>query len=253
MTEGRDALRLEAIHKSFGETVAVAGVSLHVRAGECVALVGESGSGKTTLLRTVNRLIEPDSGQVVLNGKPVRELDAVQVRRSVGYVPQDGGLLPHWRVQRNVALVPALLAASDADGSAREALTLVGLEAAQFGNRWPHELSGGQRQRVAIARALAARPSFLLLDEPFSALDALTRAELQEAFVQVRRQTAVSSLLVTHDLSEAARLGDRIAVLRRGQLEQIGTAREVVKAPATSYVRDLVQRALSAWPAELLS
>ena len=253
MTDVRDALRLESVHKSFGDAVAVAGVTLVVEAGECVALVGESGSGKTTLLRTVNRLVEPDSGQVVLSGKPVQELDPVQVRRSVGYVPQDGGLLPHWRVLRNVALVPTLIGAADPEGSARAALLLVGLEASQFGNRWPHQLSGGQRQRVAIARALAAQPTFLLLDEPFSALDALTRADVQEAFAQVRRETRVSSLLVTHDLSEAARLGDRIAVLRRGQLEQIGTAREVVKSPATPYVRDLVQRALSAWPAELLA
>jgi osmoprotectant transport system ATP-binding protein len=247
------ALELTDIRKTYGTVVAVAGVTLRVGVGECVALVGESGSGKTTLLRTVNRLVEPDSGEVILNGQNVRRLDPVQVRRSVGYVPQDGGLLPHWRVERNVALVPTLLGASDARQSALTTLSLVGLDHTAFAQRWPHELSGGQRQRVAIARALAAQPSFLLLDEPFSALDAITRGEVQEAFAQVRQQTRVSTLLVTHDLSEAARLSDRIAVMRAGQLEQIGTAREVVKTPATPYVRALVERALSAWPAELLA
>jgi osmoprotectant transport system ATP-binding protein len=253
MKEPQLVLQLEGVRKKFGEVTAVADVTLRVAAGECVALVGESGSGKSTLLRTVNRLVEPDQGRVVLNGRNVEEFDPVELRRSVGYVPQDGGLLPHWRVLRNVALVPTLWGSADADGRARAALELVGLTHSEHGGRWPHELSGGQRQRVAIARALAARPLFLLLDEPFSALDAITRSEVQAAFEQVREQTQVSSLLVTHDLSEAARLGDRIAVLRAGRIEQIGSAREVLKRPATPYVSDLVNRAMSAWPAELLS
>jgi osmoprotectant transport system ATP-binding protein len=208
-----------------------------------VALVGESGSGKTTLLRCFNRMTEPDGGTVRVAGTDVRGVDAVELRRRVGYVPQEGGLLPHWTVLRNAALVPWLRREADADARAAEALGRVGLPAAELGKRWPRELSGGQRQRVAIARALAARPATLLLDEPFGALDALTRAELQDVFLALRRDTAITALLVTHDLHEAALLADRVAVLRRGKIEQVAPPAELVSAPATPYVRELLARA----------
>ena len=247
------ALVIDNVAKAYGTVRAVDDVSLSVAPGELIAIVGESGSGKTTLLRMVNRLVEPDRGTVRLDEGDVRALDAVALRRRIGYVPQDGGLLPHWRVLRNAALVPWLEQSATAQSAARAALSLVGLEPATFADRWPHELSGGQRQRVALARALAGQPSLLLLDEPFGALDAITRADLQTAFARVRGQTLVTALLVTHDLGEAARLGDRIAVMRNGKLEQVGTPREIVHAPATPYVQDLVQRALAAWPAEVLS
>jgi osmoprotectant transport system ATP-binding protein len=246
-------LQIEAVHKKFADVVAVDDVTLHVERAELVAIIGESGSGKTTLLRLVNRLIEPDSGTILLDGGDVRALDAVQLRRRIGYVPQDGGLLPHWRVLRNAALVPWLIRSPQPEGAARDALTLVGLDPERFAERWPHELSGGQRQRVALARALAARPSLLLLDEPFGALDAITRSDVQAAFARVRREAAVSALLVTHDLAEAVRLADRIAVMRAGRLEQVGTARELTHSPTTPYVRDLVQRARAAWPSELMA
>jgi osmoprotectant transport system ATP-binding protein len=223
-------------------------VTLTIAAGECVALVGESGSGKTTLLRCFNRLVDPDEGRILLGEQDVRALDPVALRRRIGYVPQDGGLLPHWRVLRNVGLVPWLQGAEQPDRMAVAALELVGLEPARFGARWPRELSGGQRQRVAIARALAARPGIVLLDEPFGALDAITRAELQEAFHGLQRELRTTSLLVTHDLQEAIALADRIVVLRQGRIEQDATPDVLVASPANAYVRHLLTRARVVFP-----
>jgi len=229
--------------KRYGAVAALDGVSLDVHAGECVALVGESGSGKSTLLRCFNRITLPDAGVVAIDGEDVGGVDETMLRRRIGYVPQDGGLLPHWRVGRNVALVPWLRGDGDADARAGRALERVGLPAAEFGHRWPRELSGGQRQRVAIARALAGDPAIVLLDEPFGALDAITRAELQDVFDGLRRGTGVTAVLVTHDLHEAARLADRMAVLRRGRIEQVAAPAELLAHPATAYVRDLLARA----------
>lgn len=238
-------LRTERVSKCYGPIVALDQVTLTVARGECVALVGESGSGKTTLLHCFNRIVEPDEGRVWIEGAEASTLDPIALRRRVGYVQQEGGLLPHWRVLRNAALVPRLRGAPDAaaDASAGEAMSLVGLSPDRFGTRWPRELSGGQRQRVAIARALAARPRILLLDEPFGALDAITRAELQEAFSSLRRELDVTVLLVTHDLHEAWLLADRVAVLRRGRIEQVGEPDALASAPATDYVRELLARA----------
>ena len=241
--ENAPALGASEVAKRFGSTVALAGVSLEVAAGECVALVGESGSGKSTLLRCFNRLVEPDSGTVTVGGMDVRGSDPIMLRRSIGYVPQDGGLLPHWRVRRNVALVPRLLGWADANTRADRALDLVGLPPDTFAERRPRQLSGGQRQRVAIARALAAESNVVLLDEPFGALDAITRAELQDAFLRLRRNLRVTTLLVTHDLHEADLLADRIAVLRSGRIEQFASPATLRRAPATPYVRELLERA----------
>jgi osmoprotectant transport system ATP-binding protein len=213
-----------------------------VRAGECVALIGESGAGKTTLLRCFNRLIDPDQGQILIGGVDARELDPFVLRRQVGYVPQDGGLLPHWRIQRNVELVPWLSHLPRRGELALQALTLVGLDPGLFASRWPRELSGGQRQRVAVARALAAKPNLVLLDEPFGALDAITRAELQSTFLGIRRELGITCLLVTHDLDEAFLLADRVVVMRSGKIEQVATPRLLRETPATEYVRDLLQR-----------
>jgi osmoprotectant transport system ATP-binding protein len=237
------ALRAVEVSKRYGGVVALDRVTLEIASGECLAIIGESGSGKTTLLRSFNRMTEPDGGDVFVGGRPVREMDPVNLRRHIGYVPQDSGLLPHWRVRRNVALVPWLLGLADPPAAAREALTLVGLDAGSFGERWPETLSGGQRQRVAIARALAAKPAVLLLDEPFGALDAITRAELQQSFRSLRERLAVTALLVTHDLDEAIELGDRVAVLRNGRLEQVAPPAELQAAPATPYVAALLARA----------
>ena len=242
-TSGDAALYAESITKRYGALVALDRVSLSVRPGECVALIGESGSGKTTLLRCFNRLIVPDQGRVVVDGTNVAELDPIALRRRTGYVPQDGGLLPHWRVQRNVELVPWLRGIDNAAELAHQALTLVGLDPAMFARRWPGELSGGQRQRVAVARALAAQPQVILLDEPFGALDAITRADLQVAFAGIRRELRTTALLVTHDLNEAFLLADRIVVMRQGRVEQEATPADLRSAPATDYVRRLLIRA----------
>jgi osmoprotectant transport system ATP-binding protein len=236
-------LAAQGVVKRYGAVAALDGVSLDVHAGECVALVGESGSGKSTLLRCFNRMTEPDAGSVRVDGTDVLSADPVALRRRVGYVPQDGGLLPHWRVTRNVALVPWLRGEPAAEKMAAEALEMVGLPPGEYGSRWPRELSGGQRQRVAIARALAGNPGIVLLDEPFGALDAITRAELQDAFHDLRRRLGVTAVLVTHDLHEAVRLADRVAVLRRGRIEQVDTPSALLSRPATDYVRDLLARA----------
>jgi osmoprotectant transport system ATP-binding protein len=230
----------------FGDVMALDGVTIEVAPGSVTALVGESGSGKTTLLRCFNRLIDPQSGSVRVGDRDVREQDAIELRRSVGYVQQNGGLIPHWRVLRNVALVPMLLERSDARVAAREALELVGLPVAQFGSRFPGELSGGQRQRVALARSIAAKPAVILLDEPFSALDAISRAELQEILGGLHRGLAMTTLLVTHDIAEAGRLADQIAVMRKGRVEQRGSLHELMHKPATEYVARLIERARAA-------
>jgi osmoprotectant transport system ATP-binding protein len=227
----------------FGNVVALDDVSIDVAAGRATALVGESGSGKTTLLRCFNRLVEPERGQVKVGDNDVRLESPVLLRRGIGYVQQHGGLLPHWRVLRNVELVPTLQHMADSADAAKQALELVGLPAAEFGSRFPHELSGGQRQRVALARSIAARPGVILLDEPFGALDAISRAELQETFDKLRRDLTVTTLLVTHDLAEAGRLAEETVVMRNGRIEQRGSMRELVSAPATEYVARLIERA----------
>jgi osmoprotectant transport system ATP-binding protein len=238
-----EALRADNVIKRYGAVVALNGVTVEVRRGECVVLIGESGSGKTTLLRCFNRLVNPDSGRVLVEGVDVTTLDPIALRRRLGYVPQDGGLLPHWRVQRNVELVPWLRQMTNASELASRALELVGMDPGLFGDRWPRELSGGQRQRVAVARALAARPEVILLDEPFGALDAITRADLQALFRRIHRELGVTSVLVTHDLHEAFLLADRIVVMRLGKVEQSADPKQLRLAPATEYVRQLLKRA----------
>jgi osmoprotectant transport system ATP-binding protein len=228
---------------SGGTVYALAGVSLDVAEDECVALVGESGSGKTTLLRCFNRLVDPDEGTIRVEGADVRRVDAVALRRRVGYVLQEGGLMPHWTVRRNVELVPWLTREPNVSSLAADALALVGLGDGSLDARYPRQLSGGQRQRVAMARALAAHPTLLLLDEPFGALDAITRADAQEMFSGVRRRRPMTCVLVTHDLAEARRLADRIAVMRAGRIEQLATPRELIESPATEYVARLVEKA----------
>ena len=237
------ALSVREVVKRYGTTIALDRVSLDITRGSCLALVGESGSGKTTLLRCFNAMIKPDSGSVRVGGRSVESFDPVALRRRIGYVQQEGGLLPHWSVLRNAALVPWLRGEADAGERAREALERVGLPAGRFGGRWPRDLSGGQRQRVAIARALAGSPEIILLDEPFGALDAITRSELRRSFHELRRRMGVTALLVTHDLHEAVELADRIAVMRGGALMQMGTADELRRAPAHAYVEQLLERA----------
>jgi osmoprotectant transport system ATP-binding protein len=241
--EHAGTLEARDVVKRYGSVVALDGVSLRAEAGECIALVGESGSGKTTLLRCFNRMVEPDAGTIHVDGSDVASRDPVELRRSIGYVQQEGGLLPHWTVLRNAAMVPWLRGDDGARDAARDALNLVGLPPDDFAHRWPAELSGGQRQRVAIARALAAHPSILLMDEPFGALDAITRGELHDGFMELRSRIQATCVLVTHDMAEAIRLADRVAVLFQGRLQQVGAPRELQDAPATEYVERLLERA----------
>lgn len=236
-------LAAHGLRKRYGRVHALDDVSVTLGGRECLALVGESGSGKSTLLRAFNRLVDVDEGTVTVEGEDVRRRDVVALRRHLGYVPQDDGLLPHWTVARNAMLVPWLLGQPSPERAAREAIDLVGLSWAGVADRYPGQLSGGQRQRVALARALAARPRVVLLDEPFGALDAITRSDLQRMFLDLRAATGVAALLVTHDLHEAALLADRIAVMRAGRIEQVASPRVLVQAPATGYVADLLARA----------
>jgi osmoprotectant transport system ATP-binding protein len=232
------------VNHRFGGTTALAGVSVEVPAGASVAIVGESGAGKTTLLRCFNRMVEPDSGELRVGEADVRTQDPIALRRRLGYAQQNGGLLPHWSAAENVGLVLRAMRRPDPVAVA-DAMSLVGLPIETFGSRYPRELSGGQRQRVVLARALAAKPDAILLDEPFGALDAITRADMRDAFDQVRRRLSVTTLFVTHDLGEAARLGDTIVVMRAGYVEQQGTMAQLRDTPATQYVRALVGRALA--------
>lgn len=235
-------LRIEQASKVFGRAPALRDVSLAVPPGTLLALVGESGAGKSTLLRCVNRLEDLDAGRVLIAERDVLQLDAVGLRRSIGYVPQEGGLLPHWKARRNAALVARLNGLDDADGRAGRTLELVGLDAS-VADRWPHELSGGQRQRVSLARALAGGQSLLLLDEPFGSLDAITRSDLHRTLRAIRAARPLTIVLVTHDLREAAALADSIAVLKDGLLEQLASPAGLLAAPATPYVRHLLERA----------
>jgi osmoprotectant transport system ATP-binding protein len=237
------ALSAQDVVKRFGSVHVLDRVSLSLERGDIVALVGESGAGKTTLLRLFNRMISADEGVVSVGGRDVQTLNPVMLRRSIGYVQQEGGLIPHWNVGRNVALVPHLLKMASPEKLATMALQLVGLPPDKFATRRPGELSGGQRQRVALARALAAEPEIILLDEPFRALDAITRAELVEGVQALLREIGVTALLVTHDIRTALDIADRVAVLRGGRFEQIAPAAELRSDPATPYVRQLLARA----------
>jgi osmoprotectant transport system ATP-binding protein len=239
-------LEAQELRHRYGDTIALDGVSLTVASGSAVALVGASGSGKTTLLRAFNRMVVCDSGRLLIGGVPVDATAPELLRRRLGYVPQHGGLLPHWTVRQNVAFVPRLTGAGDDAAAVNDALVLVGLEPSRFGSRYPFELSGGERQRVALARALAAEQEAVLLDEPFGALDAISRAEAHEAFERVRAARGFTTLLVTHDLAEAARLAEHVVVMHHGRVEQAGTMGALRDAPATPYVAELFARAAAA-------
>jgi osmoprotectant transport system ATP-binding protein len=224
---------------------ALSGVTLDVAPGEALALLGTSGSGKTTLLKTVNRLTDPTSGEVLVRGLPTHDWDPIALRRSIGYVIQDVGLLPHLSVLANVGIVPRIGGAprSNWEPRAEELLRMVGLDPSTHGRRRPRELSGGQRQRVGVARALAADPDLVLMDEPFGALDPITRRELQEEFRALQRRLGKSVIVVTHDVREAFRLADRIALMDHGRLVQVGTPEEVVARPAGGFVRSFLEEA----------
>lgn len=221
------------------------GLTFTVEAGETVALIGPSGCGKTTALKLVNRLLDADGGRVLVEGQDVAGEDAIALRRKLGYVIQEGGVFPHWDVRANVEIVPRMLGWDEERRArrCREVLAMVNLPAEEFGPRRPRQLSGGQRQRVGVARALAADPPVLLMDEPFGALDPIARRALQREFLEWKRRLKKAVLLVTHDMREAFLLADRIAVMDRGRLRQIGTRADLVERPADDFVREFVSEA----------
>ncbi|MFC4456594.1 ABC transporter ATP-binding protein [Deinococcus sonorensis] len=235
-------ITLEHLNKTYGATVAVHDLSLSFPDGAITALLGPSGCGKTTTLRMINRLIEPTSGRVLLGGQDTTTLRPEQLRRGIGYVIQQIGLFPHLSVAQNVATVPDLLGWPRSKTRARvdELLALVGLEPGAFRDKRPSELSGGQAQRVGVARALAADPPVLLMDEPFGALDPLARDEVQERFLNIQAELRKTVVIVSHDIDEALRMGDRVALMRAGQLEQFGTPDELVHHPASAFVRQFL-------------
>ncbi|MZD07000.1 betaine/proline/choline family ABC transporter ATP-binding protein [Streptomyces sp. SID5785] len=236
-------IRFDQVTKRYADgTTAVDDLSFEVAEGELVTLVGPSGCGKTTTMMMVNRLIEPTSGRIFVEGEDISSVDPVRLRRRIGYVIQQVGLFPHRTILDNTATVPALIGWKKARARARaaELLDLVGLDPSTYGKRYPEQLSGGQRQRVGVARALAADPPVLLMDEPFGAVDPVVREQLQDEFLRMQAAVRKTVLLVTHDIEEAVRLGDRIAVYGQGRIEQFDTPGAVLGTPATPYVAEFV-------------
>jgi len=228
--------------KTYGDVVALADFSAVVPSGTITVLMGLSGSGKTTAVRMVNKMVIPSSGAVLIDGADIAAQNAVTLRRSIGYVMQDIGLLPHKTVLDNVALIASIAGQSreTAQRNAREMLTLVGIDPSSFG-RFPRQLSGGQQQRVGVARALATKPNILLMDEPFGAVDPIVREELQDELLRIQRDLKLTVLFVTHDRQEALKLADQLIVLsQQGMIEQSGTPRELTKKPANDFVRKLL-------------
>ncbi len=238
------AVAITGFAKSFdgGENFVLQGIDLGVNEGEILVLLGGSGSGKTTLLRAINGLIQPDAGRVTVGGDDIATLDATALRRSIGYVIQGAYLFPHMTVEENVGIVPNLLAWPPERTAARvdELLRLVQLEPADYRSRMPAELSGGQAQRVGVARALAAEPRLMLMDEPCGALDPVTRVQFQDDFKKLQRSLSLTVVLVTHDMTEALLLADRIAILASGGVAQIGTPAEILSRPASPYIEELL-------------
>lgn len=243
-TTGGSEIRLEDLTKLYPNTPspAVDHISLAIDPGEFVVLLGPSGCGKTTLLKMINRIYEPTSGKIWIDNTEVHDLPASKLRRRIGYVIQQTGLFPHMRVEDNVATVPRLLKWNKSRIRQRnhELLELVGLPPEDYARRYPMQLSGGEQQRVGLARALAAEPTTMLMDEPFGALDAITRTRLQDELKRIHRQISPTVLFVTHDIDEAVRLADRIVVMREGRVEQFATPLEIVTHPANGFVADLV-------------
>ena len=239
------AIELEKVIKRYRgqERPAVKELTIAIEAGETVAIVGPSGCGKTTTLKMINRLIEPTSGRVLIGGTDVTKADADDLRQGIGYVVQAGGLFPHWTVEKNIGAVPGLLGWDKARTRSRvtELLELVGLDPDTFRSRFPKEMSGGQQQRVGVARALAADPPVLLMDEPFGAVDPITRVRLQDQLLAIQEELHKTVVIVTHDVDEAIKLGDRVLILSEGgQIEQFGTPEEILTAPANAFVEEFV-------------
>ncbi len=235
-------IELSHVSKRFGDEAAVNDISLRVPKGKFCALVGTSGCGKSTTLRMINRLIEHSEGDILLGGQAIEVYDPVKLRRRIGYVIQHTGLFPHWSVARNIGLVPRLLKWSAAEVQARveELMALLGLPVGEFGHKFPHQLSGGQAQRVGVARALAADPDILLMDEPFGALDPITREKLQDELAKLQARLHKTVVFVTHDMDEALKLADHLVVMREGRIVQQGSPLALLQHPADAFVESLL-------------
>lgn len=224
---------------------ALDGVSLRIEEGELITILGTSGCGKTTLLKMVNRIFEPDSGEIKLFGKNIMDMDPIKLRRSIGYVIQQVGLFPHMNIYNNIATVPKILGwdKNRIDVRVEELFRIVNLDSREFRDRYPAQLSGGQQQRIGLARALAADPSLMLLDEPFGAIDAINRENLQDELLRIHEESKKTFLFVTHDINEAFKLGTRVLIMDKGQVRQFATPNEIIKNPADEFVKALIKSA----------
>lgn len=246
---GAAAVAFEHVSKQFGDAIAVDDVNLAIAEGMFVTIIGSSGCGKTTLLKMVNALVMPDEGEVLVHGRATSNADPIGLRRNIGYAIQGSVLFPHLTVEQNIAYVPTLLNSGDEDrteAAVKKWMDIIGLPR-DIMDRYPAELSGGQAQRVGIARALAASPDILLADEPLSAVDAITRASLQDEIKRIHEQTGITVLFVTHDIDEALDLGDRVLVMEAGRAVQFAPPEEILRAPATEFVNRLVSRKQSVY------
>ena len=236
-------IRFDHVSKSYGENLVLADFNLSINKGEFVTVIGSSGSGKTTMLKMIHGLLTPTLGTIYVDGKDIARENQTLLRRNIGYVIQGIGLFPHMNVRKNIAYVPELLNRRDKKRTARAVerlIEVVGLEREML-ERYPAELSGGQRQRIGIARALAANPEILLMDEPFGAVDEITRKMLQNEIARIHQTLGVTIVFITHDIKEALKLGTRILVMNKGKVEQDGTPEEITLSPATAFVKELVQ------------
>lgn len=236
-------IRFEHVNKSFGAEKVLVDFSLHIEEGEFLTVIGRSGCGKTTMLRMINGLQIPDSGKVLVEGQDVAKADLIALRRRIGYVIQNKGLFPHMTVEENITYVPVISGKKDKQENRKLALRLlqtVGL-AQEMADRYPAELSGGQQQRVGIARALAADAKILLMDEPFGALDEITKRAMQDEMLSLQKKLHITIVFITHDIREAMKLGDRVLVMEKGRIAQIGTPQEIREYPADDFVRELTQ------------
>jgi len=242
-------IRFESVSKAYAGAQTLIDVSFEVQKGEIVSLIGPSGCGKTTTLRMVNRLIEPTSGNIFVQNEDISKLNAVELRRNIGYVIQQVGLLPHMTIGKNIGLVPKLKGWKETDYSQRidNLLEMVGLDPHIFRNRYPSELSGGQQQRIGVIRALAAEPPIVLMDEPFSALDPISREQLQDELSKLQKEIHKTILFVTHDMDEALKISDRIAIMNKGSIIQLDTPKNILSRPANRFVSEFIgEKRLSA-------
>ncbi|MBQ7895816.1 MAG: ATP-binding cassette domain-containing protein [Oscillospiraceae bacterium] len=239
-----ECIRFEHVTKRYGDHIALNDLSLSIKDGEFLTIIGRSGCGKTTALRLINGLLSPDEGKVFVREKDVAETDIIALRRSIGYAIQGVGLFPHMTVAKNIAYVPSLSkqwSKAESAENVAELLKTVGLEPEMAG-RYPHELSGGQKQRVGIARAIASKPEILLMDEPFGAVDEITRRMLQQEMLRLQRELKITIVFVTHDIKEALYLGDRVLVMDKGELVQLDKPEVIRENPASDFVRELLDK-----------